>query len=45
MNRRDSLKALAIGTISTEVLLKACKPKDDNKVAAKDVEAGRDAAE
>jgi hypothetical protein len=28
MNRRDSLKALTIGTISTEVLLKACKPKD-----------------
>ncbi|MBA2760706.1 MAG: gluconate 2-dehydrogenase subunit 3 family protein [Segetibacter sp.] len=30
MNRRDSLKALTIGTLSTEVLLKACKPKDKN---------------
>ena len=30
MNRRDSLKALTIGTLSTEVLLKACKPKDQN---------------
>src|SRR3954447_8596072 len=30
MNRRESLKALTIGTLSTEVLLKACKPKDEN---------------
>jgi gluconate 2-dehydrogenase gamma chain len=30
MNRRDSLKALTIGTLSTEVLLNACKPKDQN---------------
>jgi gluconate 2-dehydrogenase gamma chain len=30
MNRRDSLKALTIGTLSTEVLLKACKPKEQN---------------
>lgn len=30
MNRRDSLKALTIGTLSAEVLLKACKPKDEN---------------
>ncbi len=42
MNRRDSLKALAIGTLSTEVLLKACKPKGDNNVAAKDVEGDGD---
>lgn len=28
MNRRESLKALTIGTLSTGVLLKACKPKD-----------------
>lgn len=28
MNRRESLKALTIGTLSTEVLLKACKTKD-----------------
>jgi gluconate 2-dehydrogenase gamma chain len=30
MNRRESLKALTIGTLSTEVLLNACKPKDQN---------------
>jgi hypothetical protein len=30
MNRRDSLKALTIGTLSTGVLLNACKPKDQN---------------
>lgn len=30
MNRRETLKALTIGTISTEVLLKACKPNDQN---------------
>ena len=35
MNRRDSLKALTIATISTEVLLKACKTKDENVEAAK----------
>ena len=34
MNRRDSLKALTIGTISTEVLLKACKPKEQNAQSA-----------
>jgi gluconate 2-dehydrogenase gamma chain len=34
MNRRDSLKALTIGTLSTEVLLKACKPKDQNAEVA-----------
>jgi gluconate 2-dehydrogenase gamma chain len=31
MNRRDSLKALTIGTLSADVLLKACKPKDEDK--------------
>src|SRR3954470_21645008 len=31
MNRRESLKALTIGSLSTEVLLKACKPKDQNE--------------
>jgi hypothetical protein len=42
MNRRESLKALTIGTLSTEVLLKACKPKDqtaevsDNKKGESD---------
>lgn len=43
MNRRDSLKALAIGTISTEVLLSACKTKDENVAAttAKEGEADR----
>ncbi len=29
MNRRESLKALTIGTLSTGVLLNACKPKDE----------------
>ncbi|MDB5248627.1 MAG: gluconate 2-dehydrogenase subunit 3 family protein [Segetibacter sp.] len=42
MNRRDSLKALTIGTLSAEVLLKACKPKDENAaVVKKDGEADR----
>ncbi|MDO3641892.1 gluconate 2-dehydrogenase subunit 3 family protein [Mucilaginibacter sp. L3T2-6] len=47
MNRRDSLKALGIGTLSAGVLLEACKPKDnklaeDNKGAAPTAdEAGR----
>jgi hypothetical protein len=36
MNRRDSLKALTIGTLSAEVLLKACKTKDQNVQASKD---------
>ena len=35
MNRRESLKALTIATISTEVLLQACKTKDENVEAAK----------
>ena len=43
MNRRDSLKALTIGTLSTEVLLKACKTKDQNIEVSKDTaaESGR----
>lgn len=28
MNRRESLKALTIGSLSTEVLIQACKPKE-----------------
>ena len=36
MNRRDSLKALTIGTLSAEVLLKACKTKDQDVQASKD---------
>jgi gluconate 2-dehydrogenase gamma chain len=32
MNRRDSLKAIGFGTLSTGLLLDACKPKD-NKLA------------
>lgn len=32
MNRRDSLKAIGFGTLSTGILLEACKPKD-NKLA------------
>jgi len=35
MNRRESLKALAIGTVSTGVLLQACKPKDEKAAIAK----------
>lgn len=35
MNRRDSLKALTLATISTEVLLNACKTKDENVEASK----------
>ncbi len=35
MNRRESLKALTIATLSTEVLLKACKTKDGNVEASK----------
>ena len=30
MNRRESLKALGITTISTGVLIEACKPKEEN---------------
>lgn len=47
MNRRDSLKALTIGTLSTEILLKACKPKDqkDSAATGKTGEADRPAAE
>ena len=37
MNRRDSLKALTIGTLSADVLLKACKTKDQNVQASKDI--------
>ena len=42
MNRRDSLKALTIGTLSAEVLLKACKPKDQNVAVSKDKTAESD---
>ena len=35
MNRRDSLKTLTIATISTEVLLNACKTKVENVEVAK----------
>lgn len=31
MNRRDSLKALGLGTLSTTLLLDACKPKSEKK--------------
>ncbi|MBE9584917.1 gluconate 2-dehydrogenase subunit 3 family protein [Mucilaginibacter sp. JRF] len=34
MNRRDSLKALGLGTLSTTLLLDACKPKPEKKVVA-----------
>ncbi len=36
MNRRESLKALTVSTLSAEVLLKACKTKDQNVEASKD---------
>jgi hypothetical protein len=46
MNRRESLKVLGLTTISTAVLLEACKPGDDKKVAetpeAAASEAGRE---
>lgn len=42
MNRRDSLKALTIGTFSADVLLKACKPKDQNVEVSKDKTAESD---
>lgn len=42
MNRRESLKALTIGTLSTGVLLKACKPKDQNAEAPKQKEGEPD---
>ena len=34
MNRRESLKALGITTISTGVLIEACKPKDEKTTPA-----------
>ena len=33
MNRRESLKAIGLGTLSAGMLLEACKPKTDNKLA------------
>jgi gluconate 2-dehydrogenase gamma chain len=46
MNRRESLKAIGLGTLSTGLLLDACKPGDkklaeDNSAAAGAPEAGR----
>jgi gluconate 2-dehydrogenase gamma chain len=44
MDRRKSLKAIALGTVSTGLLLDACKLADkkeaDNKVVAKDINEG-----
>lgn len=34
MDRRDTLKALAVGTVSTHLLIQACKPADKEKNAA-----------
>jgi len=48
MNRRDSLKALGLTTLSTAVLLDACKPGDkaaENTAAGAEPEAGRQAFE
>jgi gluconate 2-dehydrogenase gamma chain len=33
MNRRESLKAIGLGTLSTGMLLEACKPNNTNKLA------------
>lgn len=45
MNRRESLKAIGLGTLSTTLLLDACKPgekkAEDNSVAGGAPEAGR----
>ena len=38
MNRRESLKALGIGTLSTGVLIDACKPKTTPKTGAATVD-------
>ena len=42
MNRRESLKALTIGTISTGVLLNACKTKEEKAVVSKQQEGEPD---
>jgi len=42
MNRRESLKALTIGTLSTGALLKACKPKDQKAEVTKQKEGEPD---
>jgi hypothetical protein len=44
MKRRDSLKALAIGTVSASLLLDACKT-EDKKTEPKPAEAGKDGPE
>jgi gluconate 2-dehydrogenase gamma chain len=33
MNRRESLRAIGLGTLSTTMLLQACKPNNGNKIA------------
>src|SRR5258707_8311897 len=40
MDRRKSLKAIAVSTISAAVLLDACKPEDKKAVEEKKPEAG-----
>ena len=40
MDRRKSLKALAVGTLSGAVLIDACKPGDKNKASNKSVADG-----
>lgn len=40
MNRRDSLKALGIGTLSTGMLLEACKPGNKKVTESKTVKGG-----
>lgn len=45
MNRRQSLKILGLTTLSTAVLLDACKPGADQTIAAAKAEPGRQAFE
>ena len=40
MNRRDSLKALTVGTLGAATLLDSCKPGEEKKVANKSVADG-----
>ncbi|NBO58323.1 MAG: gluconate 2-dehydrogenase subunit 3 family protein, partial [Chitinophagia bacterium] len=40
MDRRKSLKALAVGTLSGAVLLDACKPGDKKEAANKSIADG-----
>jgi len=45
MNRRETLKAIGIGTISTSVLIEACKDDQKKDVAANPADTGRQSFE